>query len=375
MVPLPWPATHVDPPSYALIPTPFASPASARSGLAAPNSATPAVHDRAIACRCPQCLKTQAAAIRLRNLSRSKQKKGRFFLPMPPSLLLPKGQRHRSAARFPSSRAAPPPPLPLSACGGRGPPGGGARVPRLHHLWLRVHRHPRRLPRVQQRRPNQPRRGLKHRAEHAAGVHAPTGTPVWSANRIDTRGAFLESNNGAFRAAVHNPAPSAIASFYLAVFGPAHAGRPPTRRADGPHAAFLTQPVFAARRPTPWTANRDAGRGTAPSTQSECTRQPAHLSDAGGRSTLHHRSPPHIPLLQRLPFGEEEPDEGEVAEDVMGSLLTEYLGSPQEDIAASKELLYNGNYVVDELDHYRLQQKLQPEEAMTAATAANQQKR
>ncbi|KAI5019369.1 hypothetical protein ZWY2020_044257 [Hordeum vulgare] len=57
--------------------------------------------------------------------------------------------------------------------------------------------------------------------------------------------------------------------------------------------------------------------------------------DAGGRSTLHHRSPPHIPLLQRLPFGEEEPDEGE-AEDVMGSLLTEYLGSPQQHIAASE---------------------------------------
>ncbi|KAE8801749.1 hypothetical protein D1007_22537 [Hordeum vulgare] len=42
----------------------------------------------------------------------------RFFLPTPPSLLLPKGQRHWQLV-YPSSRDAPPP-LPLSARGGRG---------------------------------------------------------------------------------------------------------------------------------------------------------------------------------------------------------------------------------------------------------------
>ncbi|KAI5019763.1 hypothetical protein ZWY2020_044651 [Hordeum vulgare] len=81
-----------------------------------------------------------------------------------------------------------------------------ARVPASPPL--RVHRHPRRLLESNngafgrpcttrhhggfyspvQTRPHaglvrQPRRGLRHCVEHAAGVHAPTDTPVWSANR------------------------------------------------------------------------------------------------------------------------------------------------------------------------------------------------
>ncbi|KAI4998091.1 hypothetical protein ZWY2020_053433 [Hordeum vulgare] len=46
--------------------------------------------------------------------------------------------------------------------------------------------------------------------------------------------------------------------------------------------------VLHAPTGTPvWTANRDAGRGTAPSTQSECTRQPARLSEYLGSPQQH----------------------------------------------------------------------------------------
>ncbi|KAE8813674.1 G-type lectin S-receptor-like serine/threonine-protein kinase [Hordeum vulgare] len=70
------------------------------------------------------------------------------------------------------------------------------------------------------------------RAPLAAGLVYP-GFTASGYEYIDTRDAFLESNNGAFRAAVHNPG-NQLASFYLTVL----------------HAPTGT-PV--------WSANRDAG--------------------------------------------------------------------------------------------------------------------
>ncbi|KAE8801568.1 G-type lectin S-receptor-like serine/threonine-protein kinase [Hordeum vulgare] len=77
---------------------------------------------------------------------------------------------------------------------------------------------------------------LSARAADAASLAAGLVYPGFTASGykyIDTCGAFLESNNGAFRAAVHNPG-NQLASFYLAVL----------------HAPTGT-PV--------WSVNRDAG--------------------------------------------------------------------------------------------------------------------
>ncbi|KAM3257890.1 hypothetical protein ACQJBY_049922 [Aegilops geniculata] len=107
---------------------------------------------------------------------------------------------------------------------------------------------------------------LSARAADAGPLAAGLVYPDFTASGyeyIDTRGAFLESNNGAFRAAVHNPGKQ-LASFYLAVL----------------HAPTGT-PV--------WSANRDAPTGS--SGRVQLSARGLSVTDADGSTVLWSTTP------------------------------------------------------------------------------------